>query len=143
VSPKDAAPLIRHERHWFHPVCAWLALGVPLLVTLVRASAFPQWRDDLSVVRALGLVPIGGEGTLSSLLIQAFALLPIGGRLLRASLASAIVLAVAARLVYALTTRVLEQNAWTPRLAPPSPPRWPQPGSSKGRFRAARRWRRR
>jgi len=119
VSPKDATPLIRHERHWLHPVCAWLALGVPLLVTLMRASAFPQWRDDLSVVRALGLVPIGGEGTMSSLLMQAFALLPIGGRLLRASLASAVVLAIAARLAYALTLRVLEQNAWTPRLSPP------------------------
>ncbi|MCB9582143.1 MAG: hypothetical protein H6717_34225 [Polyangiaceae bacterium] len=105
-------------RHWLHPVCAWAALVLPLLVTLWRASTGTQWRDDMAIVRGLGLVPLGGEGTVSSVVMQLFALLPLGGRLLRASLASALALAVAARLVYALAVRLLDENAWTPRLTP-------------------------
>lgn len=118
MSSRDAPPLIRPERHWLHPLFGWLAFAIPLFVTLLRTSAFTQWRDDLPVVRALGLVPIGGEGTLSSVLMQAASLLPVGGRVLRAALGSAVCLALAARLAYALTARLLEQNAWTPRLTP-------------------------
>ncbi len=114
----DAPPLLRPERHWLYPLFGWFAVAIPLLVTLLRTSAFTQWRDDLPVVRALGLVPIGGEGTLSSVLMQAASFLPIGGRVLRAALPSALCLALAARLAYALTARLLEQNAWTPRLTP-------------------------
>ena len=107
------------QRHWLDPVCAWLSLGIPLIVTALRASPATQWRDDLSVVRGLGIVPIGGEGTLSSLLMQLASLLPIGGRLLRASLVSAVGVALSARLAYALARRVLDDNADTPRLSPP------------------------
>ncbi len=112
-------PAISPKRHWLDPVCAWLALAVPLLVTIARASPSTQWRDDLAVVRSLGFVPLGGEGVLSGVLVQVLALLPVGGRLLRASLASAIGLALAARLAYALARRVLDANTTTPRLAPP------------------------
>ncbi len=139
-------PQDRH-RHWLHPVCAWLALLLPLLVTLWRASTGTQWRDDLAIVRGLGLVPLAGEGTVSSVFMQLFALLPIGGRLLRASLASAVALALAARLLYTLSVRLLDENAWTPRLSPAlalaaaltatlSPP-----GSSRAPSPAAPRWR--
>lgn len=107
------------QRHWLDPVCAWLALGVPLIITILRASPATQWRDDLSVVRGLGIVPVGGEGTLSSLLMQLFSLLPVGGRLLRASLVSAVGVALSARLAYALARRLLDDNAVTPRLTPP------------------------
>ena len=58
-------PLIRSERHWLAPGRSLARVGIPLFITLLRASAFTQWRDDLAVVRALGLVPIGGEGTVS------------------------------------------------------------------------------
>lgn len=105
-------------RHWLEPVCGWLALAIPLLVTIARASPSTQWRDDLPVVRSLGFIPIGGEGVLSSVLTQVLALMPVGGRLLRASVASAIGLALAARLAYALGRRVLDANALTPRLGP-------------------------
>lgn len=118
MSPRPAPPLCRPERHWVHALAGWLSLAVPLVVTLLRSSAHTQWRDDLPVVRALGLVPIGGEGTLSSVLMQAASFLPIGGRVLRAALPSALCLALAARLAFALTARLLEQNAWTPRLTP-------------------------
>lgn len=111
-------PLVRLERHWLYPVCAWLALAIPLLVTVSRASAFTQWRDDLGVVRALGLVPVGGEGLVSNVVMQMFSFLPIGGRILRAALASAVILAIGSRLIYGLANRWLEENAWTPRLAP-------------------------
>ncbi len=107
------------QRHWLDPVCAWLALGLPLVVTLLRASPATQWRDDLSVVRGLGIVPIGGEGTLSSLLMQLASLLPVGGRLLRAALVSALGVALASRLAYELARRLLEDNALSPRLTPP------------------------
>ncbi len=116
-APRDAAA--PSQRHWLDPVCAWLSLGVPLIVTALRASPATQWRDDLSIVRGLGIVPIGGEGTLSSLLMQLSSLLPIGGRLLRASLVSAVGLALSARLAYALARRLLDDNAHTPRLTPP------------------------
>lgn len=118
MSPRDAPPLLRPERHWLYPLLGWLAFAVPLFVTLSRTSTFTQWRDDLPVVRALGLLPIGGEGTLSSVLMQAASLLPIGGRVFRAALPSALCLAFAARLAFALSARLLEQNAWTPRLTP-------------------------
>lgn len=117
-SPSHAPPLLRPERHWLYGLTAWLALGVPLVLTFNRVSAFTQWRDDLPIVRALGLVPIGGEGTLSAILIQLSSFLPIGGRVLRAALPSAVCLALASRLVFAATARLLEQNAWTPRLTP-------------------------
>jgi hypothetical protein len=119
VQSEDTAPLIRPERHWLSAAASALSLVLPLGVTLWRASVFTQWRDDLPVVRALGLVPIGGEGTVSSVLMQLFCFLPVGGRLLRAALVSALALAVASRLVYALAERFLERNAFTPRLAPP------------------------
>jgi hypothetical protein len=97
----------------------WLSFGVPLLVTLIRASPFTQWRDDLAIVRALGFVPLAGEGTIAGLLTQAASLMPLGGRLLRASLVSALGLAICGRLIFALTARALEANATTPRLTPP------------------------
>lgn len=98
--------------------CGWLALAIPLFVTLLRASPWTQWRDDLSIVRSLGFVPLAGEGTVASVFTQLAALLPIGGRVLRAALVSAVGLAIASRLVYALVARALEANADTPRLTP-------------------------
>lgn len=112
-SPEDRARGALSE--W----CGWLAFAIPLLVTLLRASPFTQWRDDLAVVRGLGFVPMAGEGTLASLLMQAASLLPVGGRLLRASLVGALGLAISARLVYTFAERLLRANAATPRLTPP------------------------
>jgi hypothetical protein len=82
--PDDQNELPRAPRHWLDATCAWLALAIPLGLTLMRSSPSTQWRDDLAVVRGLGLVPFGGEGVPSTVLMQLAALLPIGGRLLRA-----------------------------------------------------------
>jgi hypothetical protein len=95
-----------------------LAFAVPLVVTMLRTSPTGQWRDDLPVVRALGLVPSGTEGILSTALTQLLALLPLGGRLLRAGWVSALGLALAAAIAYRLIHRALTLSLPTPRLSP-------------------------
>jgi hypothetical protein len=92
---------------------------VPLVLTMLRTSPTGQWRDDLPVLRALGLVPSGTEGFVSTALTQAFALLPLGGRLLRAGWVSALGLALASALAYRLIAHALGGERAAPRLAPP------------------------
>jgi hypothetical protein len=89
-----------------------------MLVTVFRASSNPAWRDDLPIVRALGLVPAGTEGRLTTVLVQLASLLPVGGRWLRASWVGALALALASSLIYVLSRRVLERAVSTPRLTP-------------------------
>jgi hypothetical protein len=96
-----------------------LAFAVPLIVTMLRTSPTGQWRDDLPAVRALGLVPSGTEGIVSTALTQLLALLPIGGRLLRAGWVSALGLALAGAVAYRLIHRALTTSIATPRLSPP------------------------
>jgi len=102
------------------PVCAWLALVVPLGMTVLRVGVAAQWRDDLALVRSLGLVPIGGEGVLSTVLTQLFGLVPLGGRVMRAALVGALGLAVSSRLLYAVARRALGADGkggiWIPPL---------------------------
>jgi hypothetical protein len=96
-----------------------LAFAVPLVVTMLRTSPTGQWRDDLPAVRALGLVPSGSEGLISTALTQLLALMPIGGRLLRAGWVSALGLALAGAVAYRLIHRALTASIATPRLTPP------------------------
>lgn len=91
---------------------------IPLIVTVFRASATPLWRDDLPIVRALGLVPAGTEGRVTTVLVQLASLLPLGGRWLRASWVGALSLALCSYLIYVLARRVLERAVNTPRLTP-------------------------
>jgi hypothetical protein len=98
--------------------CRKLAFAVPLVITMLRTSPTGQWRDDLPVVRALGLVPSGAEGMLSTALTQLLALLPLGGRLLRAGWVSALGLALAGAIAYRLMLRALELSLPTPRISP-------------------------
>lgn len=95
-----------------------LSFVVPLVVTMLRTSPTGQWRDDLPVVRALGLVPSGTEGIVSTALTQLLALLPVGGRLLRAGWVSALGLALAGAVAYRLIHRALSSSLPTPRLSP-------------------------
>ncbi|RYZ03217.1 MAG: hypothetical protein EOO73_28440 [Myxococcales bacterium] len=96
-----------------------LAFAVPLVVTMLRTSPTGQWRDDLPVVRALGLVPSGSEGLVSTAFTQLLALLPIGGRLLRAGWVSALGVALAGAVAYRLIHHALSSSLATPRLTPP------------------------
>ena len=84
----------------------WVVGAIVLLATIWRVSEGAQWRDDMAVVRAVGLVPIGGEGVVSTLLTQILVLIPIGGRLLRAGLTSALGVAVCAGLLFEVTRRL-------------------------------------
>ncbi|MES1184214.1 MAG: hypothetical protein ABUL60_10380 [Myxococcales bacterium] len=95
-----------------------LAFVVPLVLTMLRTSPTGQWRDDLPVVRALGLVPSGTEGMVSTALTQLLALMPLGGRLLRAGWVSALGLALAGAIAYRLIHRALGLSMATPRLSP-------------------------
>ena len=102
----------------FETTARRLAFVVPLVVTMLRTSPTGQWRDDLPVVRALGLVPSGTEGLVSTALTQLLALMPLGGRLLRAGWVSALGLAVAAAVAYRLIQRALTLSLPTPHLSP-------------------------
>ncbi|HKO47876.1 MAG TPA: hypothetical protein VJV79_09140 [Polyangiaceae bacterium] len=105
-------------RHWLDVVFAQAAFAIPLMVTAFRGSAVPVWRDDLPIVRALGLLPAGTEGRVTTVFVELLSLLPIGGRWLRASWAGALSLALCSYLIYVLGRRVLERAAHTPRLTP-------------------------
>ena len=106
------------RRHWLDALFCQGAFAIPLVVTVFRASAAPLWRDDLPIVRALGLVPAGTEGRVTTVLVQLASLLPIGGRWLRASWVGALSLALCSYLIYVLARRVLERSVNTPRLTP-------------------------
>lgn len=115
---RAAEPPVPGSGGWTDPVCRWLALGVPLLVTLTRVPVGAQWRDDLSALRGLGGVPLGPQGVLSSVLVQAASLIPFGGRLMRAAWVSGLAASMSALAVYVIARRLLDANAWTPKLTP-------------------------
>lgn len=101
------------------PWCAALSIVVPLWLTTWRLGDLAQWRDDLALVRSLGFVPAGGEGTLSALFGQLAALLPVGGRVARVALVSVVGASAASRLLYGLVRRLLDKSSATPHLSPP------------------------
>ncbi len=115
----NQAPLPAPPEPFIEGAYRKLAFAVPLVLTMLRTSPTGQWRDDLPVVRALGLVPSGTEGFVSTALTQLLALLPLGGRLLRAGWVSAIGLALASAIAYRLIHRALSVSLSTPRLSPP------------------------
>ncbi|HEX6277654.1 MAG TPA: hypothetical protein VFZ53_31645 [Polyangiaceae bacterium] len=98
---------------------AFLALVVPLAVTLLRSAASSDWRDDVPAVTALGVLPLGTEGFLGMVGAQAASLLPLGGRWLRAAWVGAFAVALVGRLVYVSAARLLAARSATPHLTPP------------------------
>jgi hypothetical protein len=111
-------PGVPGEAGFVDAICAALAVGLPLVITALRVSAAPQWRDDVAIVQSLGFVPIGGEGAPSALLAQIAALLPFGGRVLRAGLVGALGAALSGRAIYALARHALSRTDGVPRLTP-------------------------
>lgn len=85
----------------------WTTILTPGIVALYRISADSVWRDDMAVVRGLQVVSLGGPSSLSTLLMQASSLLPIGTLSFRMGIASAVGLSLCAALLQILTTRVL------------------------------------
>lgn len=98
--------------------------ALPFGVALSRAASAGQWRDDLPVVRDLGLVSVGVGGGLSTVVAQTLSLLPLGSRTFRTSVGAALALGLAAHLTYLLALRVLRAT-----LPPAIPPR-SAPGAS-------------
>lgn len=90
-------------------VCGWCAWLLPLVVGVGAGTGGPEWADDRSTLRDLGLVPFGLEGVLSSVASQLVALLPLGDRTTRALLVSSLALAACSRLAFALCRAGLER----------------------------------
>jgi hypothetical protein len=90
--------------------CAWLSWGLPLLVALGSVGGDASFRDDVGIVRDLGFARVGAEGVLSTLLTQLLALLPLGGRSLRASLLGVLALAFASRLFFGALRGALDRR---------------------------------
>lgn len=84
-----------------------VATALPFALALSRAASSGQWREDVSAVRDVGLVAVGFGGAVSTVVTQALGLLPLGSLAFRAALGSALALALAARLLYGLTLRLL------------------------------------
>jgi hypothetical protein len=114
ASDRDGVSSEREPRRVPLPVaalCGWVALLLPLVVSINAVGGWPDWQTDRAVVRDLGLVPLEWQGGLSTLLAQLAALLPLGGRLLRAEWVSALALALSTRLLYSLIRRALDAAA--------------------------------
>jgi hypothetical protein len=95
-----------------------VALVLPLTVAVFSSAAGTDFRDDLAAIRSLGLVPLGSEGWLTTVFAQLAALVPVGGRWLRAAWVSAIALGLCSRLLYEMGVRLLARGADMPRLGP-------------------------
>jgi hypothetical protein len=90
---------------------------LPFGFAVARGASSGQWRDDLPAVRDLGLVAVGVSGGPSTVLTQTLSLLPLGSHAFRASLGSALALAVASWLLYRLCLRTLLTTQSRPVLA--------------------------
>lgn len=101
---------------WLDRGFGLIATWVPFCAAVARAASAGQWRDDLPAVRDLGLVAVGVGGGLSTLVTQAFSLLPLGPRTFRAALGSALALALASRLLYGIARRAISAAGNAPRL---------------------------
>lgn len=110
AEPASSAP---RERAAGGPA-AWLAAALPLAFGLWSASGQASWAEDAAIVRDLGLLPVGSEGALSTLLTQLLTLLPLGGRVLRASLVGVFALALASRLLFGEVLSMLERRSPSP-----------------------------
>ncbi len=99
-----------------------LVAALPFGVALSRVASSGQWRDDLPAVRDLGLVSVGVGGGLSTIAAQALSIVPLGSRTFRASVGSALALALAAWLTYRLALRALRAAMPLPIPARPAPP---------------------
>jgi hypothetical protein len=91
-------------------LCAALSWAVPLGVALWSLSGEAGFRDDLGILRDLGFVRVDSEGLVSTLLTQVLALLPLGGRALRASLLGVLALGLASRCLYGCVCAALDRR---------------------------------
>ncbi len=105
------------ERSWLGAALTALAVALPLCLAVLRGASSAQWRGDLAAVRDQAMVAVGPGGSVSTALTQALCLLPLGSRTFRASLGSALAVAVAAFLLARLTRATLRRVSVGPRLS--------------------------
>ncbi len=118
-TPPGASPSADVEpgAKWLERVLGVVACALPFGLALARTASSGQWRDDVSAVRDVGLVAVGLGGGVSTVVTQALGLLPLGSLAFRAAFGSALALALAARLLYGLTLRLLAATSpWAPAL---------------------------
>ncbi len=99
---------------------ALLAAVAPVATALWLSSPGAQWRDDVALVRGLGLSPSPGAGAVSTLLFWTTRLVPLGTVALRSTLVSALGAAAAGYLLFGLARRTLDglrRSALNPLLA--------------------------
>lgn len=87
---------------------------MPLVFSIGSLRGEPSWAEDAAVVRDLGFVPFGVEGSVSTLATQLLAQLPLGARFFRASLVGVLALALASRLLFGVLNDLLECRRRTP-----------------------------
>ena len=88
----------------------WVAAVVPGFAALSRLAVDSVWRDDLSTIRGLGLVALGGPTTLTMVGMQLASLLPLGPLPFRLAILSASALSVCAWLIFTLARRLFEAH---------------------------------
>ncbi len=100
-SPAERRASANTPPPWLGAIASWIAFGLPFYLALFRLEGAPRWESDVHTVRALGVVQVGAEGVLSGALGGLFSLLPIGGKLFRLELASALLSGVTTTLLFA------------------------------------------
>ncbi len=103
----------------FERLCRTLAFAVPWLAALCQLSGTPTFAADAAVVRTFALAPVNADGVVSTWLGAALALLPFGGRVLRAEFVSAVALGLAGWLCARLSERLLRADGRVGALTAP------------------------
>jgi hypothetical protein len=104
----DLTELGPSQRSGLEVVAAWAAWTLPVVLGIGPVPAGARWTSDLESLRDVGFIPIGSEGALSSLLCQLAALLPVGGRMLRAAWLGPLALGVCSGLFFCALRRRLD-----------------------------------
>ena len=86
---------------------ALVAVALPFMFAVSRATASAQWRSDVAVLRDHALVSLSFGGSLTTVMTQAADLLPLGNLAFRGSMVSAVALAVSCWFCFRIIERVL------------------------------------
>ena len=119
-----AAPALVRERteSSSRPVFAerclvFVAVALPFVFAVSRATASAQWRSDVAALRDHGLVSLSFGGSLTTVMTQGADLLPLGSLAFRGAMVSATALAVGCWFCFRIIRRVLSWSALRPELA--------------------------
>ena len=88
----------------------WVAMTIPGYAAIQRVATDSVWRDDLPIVRGLGLAALGGSTTLTTIAMQVASLCPLGPLPFRMALVSVCALCICAGLVFSLARRFVETH---------------------------------